>query len=163
MLHTQVVGSIQYTQIILKSSEILAMSGLFFYRLLTLAGLFMLYSIYEKQSKANILLMAYFIITSVLFSNEQYYIFYILSFIFLGIISNRYYQNYRTNNKKEIRMLAASFAIITLSQVLFVFVDFTRHLYVAGEIIQLIGYIILLATFIMVLRHGRKKNKNRHH
>ena len=159
VLHTQVIGSIQYTQIILKSSEILAMSGLFFYRLLTLAGLFMLYSIYEKQSKANILLMAYFIIISVLFSKEGYYIFYILSFIFLGIISNRYYQNYRKNKKKETGMLAASFAIITLSQVLFVFVNFTRHLYVAGEIMQLIGYATLLITFITVLRHGRKKNK----
>ena len=159
VLHTQVVGSMQYTQVILKSSEILSMSGLFFYRLLTLAGLFMLYSIYEKQSKANILLMAFFIITSVLFSNEGYYIFYILSFILLGIISNRYYQNYRNNKKKETRMLAASFGIITLSQLFFMIVNFRLYFYVVGEIIQLAGYIVLLITFIMVLSHGRKKNK----
>ena len=162
VLHTQVIGSIQYTQIILKSSEILAISGLFFYRLLTLVGLFMLYSIYEKQSKANILLMAFFIITSVFFSKEEYYIFYILSFIFLGIISNRYYQNYKKNKKKETAMLAASFAVITLSQVLFIFVNFARYLYVAGEIMQLIGYVILLVTFVSVLKHGREKNKKRH-
>jgi hypothetical protein len=160
VLHTQVIGSTQYTQIILKSSEILSMSGLFFYRLLTLAGFFMLYSIYEKQSKANIILMAYLVITSVLFSKEGYYIFYILSFIFLGIISNRYYQNYKNNKKKETLMLAASFAIITLSQLFFMMVNFRLYFYVVGEIIQLAGYIFLLATFIMVLRHGRKKNKS---
>ena len=159
ILHTQVIGSIQYTQTILKSSEILSISGLFFYRLLTLIGLFMLYSIYEKQSKANILLMAFFIITSVFLSKEEYYIFYILSFIFLGIISNRYYQNYKKNKRKETAMLAASFAVIALSQIPFILVSFTRHLYVAGEIVQLIGYIILLFTFVSVLKHGREKNK----
>ena len=159
VLHTQIVGSIQYTQVILKSSEILAISGLVFYRLLTLAGLFMLYSIYEKQSKANIALMAFFIVTSAFFSKEDYYIFYILSFILLGIISNRYYQNYRKNRKKETGMLAASFAVITMSQIFFMFVNFTRHLYVAGEAMQLIGYTILLVTFVTVLKHGREKNK----
>ena len=162
VLHTQIVGSIQYTQIILKSSEILSISGLFFYRLLTLIGLFTLYSIYEKQSKANILLMAYFIVMSVFFSKEEYYLFYILSFIFLGIISNRYYQNYRNNKKKETGMLAASFAIIALSQVLFVFINFTTHLYVAGEAMQLVGYIILFVTFVSVLKHGREKDKKRY-
>src|SRR3989344_5925755 len=44
VLHTKVVGSIQYSQVLLKSSEVLAISGLVFYRILTLAGLFMLYS-----------------------------------------------------------------------------------------------------------------------
>ncbi len=162
ILHTQVIGSIQYTQTILRSSEILAISGLFFYRLLTLGGLFILYSIYEKQSKANILLMAFFIITSVFLSKEEYYIFYVLSFIFLGIISNRYYQNYKKNKKKETAMLAASFAVITLSQVPFILVSFTKHLYVVGEAMQLIGYIILLVTFVSVLKHGREKDKKRH-
>ena len=160
VLHTQVIGSIQYTQIILRSSEVLAVMGLFFYRVLTLVGLFMLYSIYEKQSKANILLMAYFIITSVLFSKIEYYIFYISSLIFLGIISKRFYQNYRKNKKRETGMLASSFAIITLSQIFFIFVNSSKSSYVAGELIQLIGYAMLLATFILVLKHGREKNKN---
>lgn len=162
VLHTQVIGSMQYAHTILKSSEILAISGLFFYRLLNLAGLFMLYSIYEKQSKANILLMTFFIITSVFLSKEEYYMFYVLSFILLGIITNRYYQNYRRNKKKETAMLAASFAVITLSQLPFMLVSFTKHLYVAGEAMQLIGYTILLFTFVSVLKHGREKNKKRY-
>lgn len=163
VLHTQMIGSIEYAQVILKSSEILAVSGLFFYRLFTLLGLFLLYSIYEKQSKANIVLMIYFIIISILFSKEEYYIFYLTSFIFLGVISNRYYQNYKDNKEKTSGMLAASFSLITLSQIFFIFVNFTKHFYVVGEVIQLLGYILLLATFIMVLKHGREKNKSRHH
>ena len=163
VLHTQMIGSIEYTQVILKSSEILAVSGLFFYRLFILLGLFMLYSIYEKQSMANIILMMYFTIISIFFSKEEYYIFYLTSFIFLGVISNRYYQNYKKNKEKTSGMLAASFSIITLSQIFFMFVNFTKHFYVVGELIQLLGYILLLVTFIMVLKHGREKNKSRHH
>lgn len=159
VLHTQVIGSIEYTQVILKSSEILSISGLFFYRLFTLLGLFLLYSIYEKQSKANIILMVYFIAISIFFSKEEYYIFYLTTFIFFGIISNRYYQNYRKNREKTSGMLAASLSVITLSQIFFMFVNFTKHFYVAGEVIQLIGYIILLVVFITVLKHGREKNK----
>lgn len=160
VLHTQVIGSIEYTQVILKSSEILAISGLFFYRLFTLLGLFLLYSIYEKQSKANIILMAYFMTISIFFSKEEYYIFYLTTFIFFGIISNRYYQNYRKNKEKTSGMLAASLSAITLSQVFFMSVKIAKYFYVAGEIIQLIGYIALLITFIMVLKHGREKDKD---
>lgn len=159
VLHTQVIGSIKYTQVVLKSSEVLAVSGLFFYRLFTLLGLFLLYSIYEKQSKANIALMIYFIVISVFFSKEEYYIFYLTAFIILGVISNRFYQNYRKNKEKSSGMLAASFSVITLSQIFFMFVDFTKHFYVAGEAMQLIGYTLLLAAFITVLKHGREKNK----
>ena len=163
VLHTQVIGSIEYTPVILKSSEILAVSGLFFYRLFTLLGLFMLYSIYEKQSKANIILMVYFIIISIFFSKEEYYIFYLTCFIFLGVISNRYYRNYKKNRENTSGMLAASFSVIALSQIFFMFVNFTKHFYVVGEVIQLLGYILLLVTFILVLKHGREKNKSRHH
>ena len=163
VLHTEVIGSIGYTKVILKSSEILAFSGLFFYRLFTLLGLFTLYSIYEKQSKANIILTVYLLIISIFFSKEEYYIFYLTSFILLGVISNRYYQNYRKNRSKASGMLAASFSVITLSQIFFMFVNFTKHFYVAGEIIQLIGYIGLLAAFVTVLKHGREKNKSRHY
>ena len=162
VLHTQIIGSIEYTQVILKSSEILSISGLFFYRLFMLLGLFTLYSIYEKQFKANIILMVYFIIISISFSKEEYYIFYLTSLILLGIISNRYYQNYRNNKEKTSGMLAASFSVITLSQIFFMLVNFTKHFYVVGEVIQLIGYIALLITFITVLKHGREKNKNRY-
>lgn len=159
VLHTQIIGSIEYTQVILKSSEVLAVSGLFFYRLFTLLGFFVLYSIYEEQSKANVILMVYFIVISIFFSKEEYYIFYLTSFILLGVISNRYYRNYRKNKKKTSGMLAASFSVITLSQIFFMFVNFTKHFYVVGEVIQLIGYIILLVAFVTVLKHGREKNK----
>jgi len=163
VLHTQIIGSIEYTQVVLKSSEVLAFSGLFFYRLFTLLGLFALYSIYEKQSKANIILMSYFIIISTFLSTGEYYIFYLTCLIFLGVISNRYYQNYRKNKEKTSGMLAASFSVITLSQIFFMLVNFTKHFYVVAEAIQLLGYILLLVTFIMVLKHGREKNKSRHH
>jgi len=163
ILHREVISSMQYTTTIVQSSEILLISGDLFYRLFTLIGLFLLYSIYERQSKANIILMTYLLALSALFTKDQYplyYLFYLTTFLFLGIITHRYYQNYKENRETTTGMLAASFCIITLSQLLFVLKVITKSFYFAGEIVQLIGYISLLATFIMVLKHGRKKNKN---
>ena len=56
-------------------------------------------------------------------------------------------------------MLAASFSIITLSQLLFLLKIASKSFYFAGEIVQLVGYTLLLVTFIMVLKHGRKRTK----
>jgi hypothetical protein len=36
----------------------------------------------------------------------------------------------------------------------------SSNLYVISEFIQLLGYITLMITFIMVLKHGKKKGKN---
>jgi hypothetical protein len=55
-------------------------------------------------------------------------------------------------------LLLASFAIITLSQVGFIFIRLSDIFYPVSEVIQLIGYIGLLVTFIMVLKSGKKKN-----
>ncbi|MEK6943479.1 MAG: hypothetical protein AABX00_05440 [Nanoarchaeota archaeon] len=163
VLYTEAVRSMQYTTTIVKSSEVLSISGDLFYRIFTLVGLFLLYSIYEKQSKANIILMAYLLSLSALFTKDQYplyYLFYLTTFLFFGIISHRYYRNYRENKEKTTGMLAASFSIITLSQLLFLLKIASKSFYFAGEIVQLVGYTLLLVTFIMVLKHGRKKNKN---
>jgi len=55
------------------------------------------------------------------------------------------------------KLLALSFGVIAGSQLIFVFVRINPLLYVIAESIQLIGYIMLLITFVMVLRYGKKK------
>ena len=83
--------------------------------------------------------------------------FHFLSFILLLLITYTYYKEYKKQKSPTTRLLAYSFAIITLSQLFFMFINLFDELYVIAEIVQLVGYIGLLITFIKVLRYGRKK------
>jgi len=157
VLETRRIGFMTFTYNAVNSSHILFFVGFLMYRLLMLFGLYMLYSIYLKQQKSNIFLISYLIIISTYFSSSTYYLFHITSLFFLVIITYRYLKNYKKNRDSTTKLLAYSFGMITLSQVVFVFVAINTFLYVIAELIQLASYISLLITFIMVLRHGKKK------
>ncbi len=157
VLETRRIGFMTFTYNAVNSSHILFFVGFLIYRLLMLFGLYMLYSIYLKQQKSNIFLISYLIIISTYFSSSTYYLFHITSLFFLVIITYRYLKNYKKNRDSTTKLLAYSFGMITLSQVVFVFVAINTFLYVIAELIQLASYISLLITFIMVLRHGKKK------
>ncbi len=157
VLETRRIGFMTFTYNAVNSSHILFFVGFLMYRLLMLFGLYMLYSIYLKQQKSNIFLISYLIIISTYFSSSAYYLFHITSLFFLVIITYRYLKNYKKNRDSTTKLLAYSFGMITLSQVVFVFVAINTFLYVIAELIQLASYISLLITFIMVLRHGKKK------
>jgi Na+/proline symporter len=97
------------------------------------------------------------------FSEDSYYIFHITTLLFLIFITARYYKNYRENKNPSAKLLATSFSIITISQLVFCFIRLNPLLYVTAELVQLIGYIILLITFIKVLKDGKKTKPARYH
>jgi hypothetical protein len=156
VLETRHFGLFTFTYETLKQSDTLFFIGFLLYRLLMLFGLYVLYTIYYKQSKSNMLLVFYLIIISTYFSQSAYYIFHITSFIFLVLLSLHLLTDFK-KKPATAKLLASSFIIITISNLFFVFVNLNLLFYVISEIIQLIGYILLLITFIMVLTHGKKK------
>ena len=158
VLETKTFGLFTITYHGIKTSNILFFVGFLAYRLLTLVGLYILYSIYQKrQSKSNIFLIIFFILISTYFSQSAYYIFHLTALIFLALIISQYRNNYKKNRQFTARLLATSFGIIAISQVFFVFASIDNFLYVIAEIIQLFGYLILLTTFVKVLRNAKKK------
>ena len=158
VLETKTFGLFTITYHGIKTSNILFFVGFLAYRLLTLVGLYILYSIYQKrQSKSNIFLIIFFIIISTYFSQSAYYIFHLTALIFLALIISQYRNNYKKNRQFTARLLATSFTIIAVSQVFFVFIEINNFLYVIAEIIQLFGYLFLLTTFFKVLRNVKKK------
>ena len=131
--------------------------GYLLYRLFMLFGLYALYSIYTKQKKEQIFLISYFLIVLTYFGLSAYFLFHITALILLSLITVRYLQNYRRNPTVTGKLLYYSFLIITLSQVVFAFIGLSNYVYVSAELVQLLGYILLLITFIMVLHYGKKK------
>jgi hypothetical protein len=122
---------------------------------LNLMGLYMLYSIYQqKQSGYSIILISYFILISTYVSNSNYYIFHLTSLIFLTAITSLYLTKYKSNKYINTQVLAYSFGVIALSQLLFMFTSVSSSFYMIGEIVQLGGYSLLFLIFRRVMNNG---------
>lgn len=152
------LGFVKITYQIIKPTDTLFAIGFLAYRLLTLLGLYALYSVYQKnQSSSNICMIIFLLITSTYFSKDAYYMFHLTSMILLALVTYHYFTNYSKNKNLSTKLLAYSFALITVSQVMFMLTHYGLILGVTGEVVQLIGYTILLITFVMVIKHGKKK------
>jgi hypothetical protein len=152
----QIAGTL-YSYDLVRYTDILFFIGTLAHRVFMLLGLYALYSIYNEHSRSEALFSAYLLVIIAVFTHTNYYIFHITSFILVALIAWKYLQNYRKSRSLPAKLLAASFGIITLSHLLFCFILFSQLLYVAAEIIQLIGFLLLLITFIKVLKDGKKK------
>lgn len=158
VIDTKTLGFFTFTYKTIQTSDILFSIGFLCYMFLTLLGFFILYEIYQKKHlKQDILLILFFIIVISYFSTSKYFIFHLTSFLFLLLISTNYLENYHKKRKITSKLLALSFLIITLSQLIFIFVNLNKLFYVIAELIQLVGYILLLFTFIGVLKNAKKK------
>ena len=153
------MGFATFTYSAIQSSDVLFSVGFLVHRILMLFGLFLLYLLYSKTNKTNIFLIVYLILISTYFSRSAYYVFHLTSLIFLVAITIQYWRNYRSIRHNSNKWLFYSFSLITLSQIIFVFIGITTHFYVVAESIQLLGYITLLIAFIKVLQDGKKKGK----
>ncbi|MBS3136751.1 hypothetical protein J4401_07405 [Candidatus Woesearchaeota archaeon] len=158
-IETANLGFLTLTYQAMRSTDILFFIGYLMHRILMLSGLFMLYCIYDKHSKSGMFLGLYLILVSTYFSRSAYYIFHLTMLVMLLIITLQYWKNYRKVMNKTSKWLFYGFSLITLSQIVFIFINTNPLLYVAAEIIQLLGYIGLLITFIKVLKDGKKKGK----
>jgi len=155
---TKRLGFLVYTYEALQPSNALYYGGFFIHRVLTLVGLYLLYSIYHsKQTLSTRLIIIYLLIVSTVFTQSAYYISHMSAFLLLGLITYQYTKNYLSAKHKPVLLLAGSFLIITISQIIFMFIQFNKVIYVAAEFIQLVGYMMLLVTFIWVLKHGKKE------
>lgn len=139
--------------------SLLPAAGFLIYATLTLFGFYLLYALTSEKDifRFDYLIIAYFIIIFTYFTRFNYSLFYLTAVLFLLAITRRYYLSYKKSQYKNTLLLCLSFAVITISQLVFIFTTSNHALYVAAELIQLIGYLLLLYTFVMVLKNAKKK------
>lgn len=133
------------------------------YHLIALFGLFIMYISYQKQSKYNVMFMAYLILFLSYFSNRMDYMFHLTYFFILLLITSLCVDRYIKKKRPATKLLIYSFVVITLSQFFFVLSQFNPIFYIVAQFLQLIGYLALLIVFIAVLIYGRKEDKDRYH
>ena len=162
LIETQNFGVISAVYQSMKATHSIVITSFVVYWLSTLFGYYILYSIYQNHSLSNFLFGAYLISVSTYIAYPNYRTFHLTLFVMLFLITAIHLKRYLNNKYLATKLVAFSFGIITLSQIFFILIDWNINLYVIGELIQLVGYISLLFTFIMVLKYGRQEDKNRH-
>jgi hypothetical protein len=97
---------------------------------------------------SQIALFIYLILLISIVANFRYFIFYLTSAVILGMTVLNYYKNYLNSkrNKNSFRVML-SFLFILFSNIIFIFVSFYDKLYIVGEVIMLIGFLLLLSTY----------------
>ncbi|HLC47181.1 MAG TPA: hypothetical protein VJI75_05640 [Candidatus Nanoarchaeia archaeon] len=161
VLRTESIGPFSMIYETMAASPVLFIAGFFAYRVLTLLGLYMLYSVYsERQSFTTKVLIMFFILMSTHLSYSSYYAFHVTALALLALTTYTYIQKMCECGMKTSLLLAFSYGLITLSQFFFIFIRAQESLYVIGEAVQLVGYLLLAFIFLRALYHGKKACAN---
>ncbi len=140
--------TIQYTG----ESRLFYIMGFALYRFLALLGLYGLYYVVNKENnRYNILVVMGLSAIIILFSSSAYFVFHVASALILGGIVYNYLWHFRSKESKERLFVGWGFAAILLSQIVFILTLFHDYWYVAGQVIQLIGFLFLAYTFYSIM------------
>lgn len=145
----------------LEYSGLLYRAG-FFMQMLPMLGAWLLIFFISQKSRARlrrfyevsqIALFVYLILLISIVSNFKYFVFYLTSAVLLGLIVLNYYKNYlNTNRNKNSFRVMVSFLLIFLGNIFFIFVFLFKKLYVVGQVSMLLGFLLLLYTYMKVTR-----------
>ncbi len=159
---TQEIGRAVIASQILKSVDIFYYLGFFFHKFLTLLGLYVIYRLPRKRkSYGDYFLVIYFIIISALVSKQFFYVFHLTALFFLIFIAGNYYEIYKKNKSTNTLILISAFGILALSQLIFVLSNI-ESMFVIGNIVELISYVILLVLILRIFQYGKKKKPYGH-
>ena len=133
--------------------------GFMLSRLITLLGLYILYSVYYQPKQTNRIFMLYFIIIITFFSFIEPFIFDLTFFIFLLLITIASYKNMKKHGRFSTRIVALSFSLVALSSFIFWLSGAHHAYYLLAEIIQVAGFGALLLAFLVMKKYDAKSNK----
>ena len=129
----------------------------YFFMLLGFIILFLIISKLTWKNQRVIVLLVYFAFLATWMSIIHYQLFYLTSFVLLLLITYSYYQNYKEIKSEKARFVTIAFGILLVSQAFFIFVIYSRTIYVLAELIQLLGFVYLLIPFILIFKKKPKK------
>ncbi len=128
--------------------------------LMLLAYTILLIVILKIENKKITSLIFALILLMVLFSYQYFIKFHIISFVLLVFLTWQFFRNYQNKRNINTKFVYVSFFLLACSHIFFAAIQTSVALYVAGEVLQLIGFILLFFMLMrLVLYNGRKKRK----
>lgn len=157
---SQQIGAAIVTAEIISSVDIFYYAGFFFQRFLTLSGLYIIFRLPRyRKSSWDYVIGIYFVAISLLLVHEVAYLYHLTALFILLMISFKYYDIYKENKFINTKILMSAFGILGLSQILFLF-SAVGEIHVAGNIVELISYAVLLGLIIRIRKYGKKKKSH---
>jgi len=165
----QQVGQAVVESQIVQSVDIFYYLGFFFYKLFTLAGLFLIYRLSTgRRMLVDVLLIAYFVLISVIAGTGVEYVFYLTALILLMLITKGYYKVYKKSRNPNTLLLIVGFTTLAISQIVSASFARVSNWFVVADLIELASYFIFLTLIIKILAskdrkeiqrglHGKKK------
>lgn len=134
----------------------------FFLQMVPMLGAWLLIFFISQKSRerltkwyevSQIALFIYLIVLISFVANFKYIVFYLTSTVLLSLIVLNYYKSYLNNDhNKNTFLVMFSFLLILLSNIFFIFVFSVDSFYVIGEILLLIGFLLLLYVYRKVVK-----------
>ena len=155
----KILSSLILTYSSLESSDLLISIGFIGFRFLFLAGFMgLFYLLYKHRDRKLLIIMTWLILLATWFSLSNYFFFHTTAILFLGLLFWYYYRACQTSKSKKIKSLKylmATFWFLVISQVSFIFVFLSKHLYAVAELLQLIGFLLLLYNMISMFMRAK--------
>ncbi len=157
-VETKKIGIISLTYQTINSSGLFVFWGILIYRILSLFAIYLFYLIYsDKLDVMNQALMIYLLMLVAYLGHSEFYLFHLTYSMLLLFIIISIYSRYSKKKSISTKRLVNGFELLLLSQLVFIFIFAGNPLYLIGEIIQLLGYVLIVLGFIKVLGSGKKK------
>lgn len=136
----------------------------FFAQMASMLGALLLIFLVSQKSRerlrrfheiTQIGLFVYLIGLIAILATFKYVVFPLTSAVLLSLIVLNYYKNYLNSNKNKNSLLVTkAFMLLLVSQIFFIFVDFNNAFYFFGEMLLLIGFLLILYIYRKVTRRN---------
>ena len=167
-VETKHIGMLTITYQTVKNSDATILWGFFFFRVLSLLAFYLLYLAYTRKelkitennpgksgitfrNSFGMLFVLYLLLMASYYSQSVYYVYYTTCFFLLFIIAETVYEIYSVNKHVNTLLLTIAFGIIMISHGIFLFLKVQSWMYVIAETVQLVGYSLLLITFLRIM------------
>lgn len=151
-LKIETIGLVTATEQVISRVSWINSLGISVSRLVMLFAFLILIIITCKtKDKDIIVLLGYLLVISMTMVSEHYIVFHATLLLMLTLLFLRFRKNWLKVKSISAKMVMYSFGLMLISQILFVFSGLFASFYVIGESIQLIGYLLLLASIIRIM------------
>jgi len=125
--------------------------GAYIHMILFLIGLvYLVFMTFKSENKTILTLLVLVSLLSMFLSSNILYTFYLLSSIYLIIISLYFIRNYLKNKKTQTLLIAVAFLFLLFGSIHFLFSVNHQLFYAIGHLLEFIAYVLIFTNLIMV-------------
>jgi hypothetical protein len=128
--------------------------------LLVLAYILMTIVAFKVEDKKVISLLIVLGLLLSAFSYQHFLKFHVISFVLLGFLTYQFYLNFQEKKDNyNAKLVFTGFYLLTAAEIFVIVFIYTASFYIVAQVIQLLGYLLLLFMLTRILHYGREKRK----